>query len=113
MTSSVSTSHISRPRPQASRAQIAIAFAAVYVIWGSTYLTIHIASETIPALLMSGARFTVAGLLLLAFSHRPGAPRERLTLIHWRSALIIGGCLLPARHGGGGRGGEQPPRRVG
>src|ERR1700730_19048272 len=103
MKSSVSIAQI--PRPQASRAQIVVAFAAVYLIWGSTYLTIHIASETIPALLMSGARFIVAGLLLLAFTHRPGAPRERLTLIHWRSALIIGGGLLPARHGGGGRGG--------
>jgi drug/metabolite transporter (DMT)-like permease len=77
-----------------------IAFAAVYLIWGSTYLTIHIAIETIPALLMSGARFILAGLLLLAFSHRPGAPRERLTLIHWRSALIIGGCLLLFGNGG-------------
>src|ERR1700726_96320 len=93
MTSSVST-------PQASRAQIVIAFAAVYVIWGSTYLTIHIAIETIPALLMSGARFILAGLLLLAFSHRPGAPRERLTLIHWRSAIVIGGCLLLFGNGG-------------
>src|ERR1700730_7050403 len=98
MTSSVST-------PHASRAQIVIAFAAVYVIWGSTYLTIHIAIETIPALLLSGARFIPAGLLLLAFSHRPGAPRERLTLIHWRSALIIGGCLLLFGNGGGCWGG--------
>ena len=98
MTSNVSISQI--PRPQASRAQIVVAFAAVYVIWGSTYLTIHIAIETIPALLMSGARFILAGLLLLAFSHRPGAPRERLTLIHWRSALIIGGCLLLFGNGG-------------
>ncbi len=92
MTESVST--------QASRAQIVIAFAAVYLIWGSTYLTIHIAIETIPALLMSGARFILAGLLLLAFSHRPGSPRQRLTLIHWRSALIIGGCLLLFGNGG-------------
>src|SRR6202051_3780379 len=106
MTTNVSTSQISRP--QASRAQIVVAFAAVYVIWGSTYLTIHIAIETIPALLMSGARFILAGLLLLAFSHRPGAPRERLTLIHWRSALIIGGGLLLFGHGGGGRGGGGP-----
>jgi len=98
MTSSVSTSQISRPK--ASRAQIVIAFAAVYVIWGSTYLTIHIAIETIPALLMAGARFIFAGLLLLAFTHRPGAPRERLTLVHWRSALIIGGCLLLVGNGG-------------
>jgi drug/metabolite transporter (DMT)-like permease len=77
-----------------------VAFASVYVIWGSTYLTIHIASETIPALLMSGARFILAGLLLMAFSHRPGAPRERLTIIHWRSALIIGACLLLFGNGG-------------
>jgi drug/metabolite transporter (DMT)-like permease len=98
MTQNVSTSQISRPR--ASRTQIIVAFAAVYVIWGSTYLTIHIASETIPALLMSGARFVLAGLLLLAFSHRPGAPREPLTLIHWRSALVIGACLLLFGNGG-------------
>jgi drug/metabolite transporter (DMT)-like permease len=98
MTSNVSTSQISRAG--ASRAQIVVAFAAVYVIWGSTYLTIHIAIETIPALLMSGARFILAGLLLLAFSHRPGAPRERLTLIHWRSAIVIGGCLLLFGNGG-------------
>src|SRR5579864_581127 len=98
MKSNVSTVQI--PRPQASRAQIVIAFAAVYLIWGSTYLTIHIAIETIPALLMSGARFILAGLLLLAFSHRPGAPRERLTFIHWRSAIVIGGCLLLFGNGG-------------
>ena len=98
MTQNVSTHQI--PRPQASRAQIVIAFAAVYVIWGSTYLTIHLASETIPALLMSSARFVLAGLVLLAFTHRPGQPRERLTLIHWRSALIIGGCLLLIGNGG-------------
>jgi len=98
MTSSVSIPQSSRP--QASRAQIVVAFAAVYVIWGSTYLTIHIASETIPALLMSGARFVLAGLLLMAFSRRPGAPRERLTPVHWRSALIIGACLLLFGNGG-------------
>src|SRR5579863_2010325 len=98
MSQNVSISQISRP--SASRAQIVIAFAAVYVIWGSTYLTIHIASETLPALLMSGARFIVAGLLLLGISHRPGAPRERLTLVHWRSALLIGGCLLLVGNGG-------------
>ena len=77
-----------------------IAFAAVYVIWGSTYLAIHIASDTIPALLMSSARFVIAGLLLLAFTHRPGQPRERLTLVQWRSALIIGACLLLVGNGG-------------
>src|SRR5580704_17480761 len=98
MTANVSISPASRP--QASRSQIVVAFAAVYVIWGSTYLGIHIAIETLPALLMSGARCILAGLLLLAFTRRPGAPREHLTLIHWRSALIIGGCLQLGGNGG-------------
>jgi drug/metabolite transporter (DMT)-like permease len=98
MTSSVSTPVIALPR--ASRAQIVVAFALVYVIWGSTYLTIKIAIETLPALLMSGTRFIVAGLLLFAFSRRPGAPRERLTFVHWRSAAVIGGCLLLGGNGG-------------
>jgi drug/metabolite transporter (DMT)-like permease len=94
----VSTPLISLPR--ASRAQIVVAFALVYVVWGSTYLTIHIAIETLPAFLMSGARFIVAGLLLYAFARRPGAPRERLTFAHWRSAAIIGACLLVVGNGG-------------
>jgi drug/metabolite transporter (DMT)-like permease len=98
MTSSVSTPVIALPR--ASRAQIVVAFALVYVIWGSTYLTIKIASETLPALLMSGARFIVAGLLLFTFARRPGAPRERLTLVQWRTAAIIGACLLLGGNGG-------------
>jgi drug/metabolite transporter (DMT)-like permease len=98
MTSNVSTSPSSRPG--ASRAQIVVAFALVYVVWGSTYLTIHIAIETIPAFLMAGARFILAGLLLYAIARRPGTPRERLTLAHWRSAVIIGFCLLLFGNGG-------------
>src|SRR6202163_970599 len=103
MTSSVSRPPISPPR--APRAQIVGAFALVDTVWGSTYLTIHIAIETLPALLMSGARFILAGLMLYAFARRRGAPKERLTFVHWRSALIIGGGLLPRGHGGGARGG--------
>ena len=40
------------------------AFAAVYVVWGSTYLAIRVAIETLPPLLMAGTRFLVAGLIL-------------------------------------------------
>lgn len=98
MTQNVSTSESSRPR--ASRAQVVIAFALVYVIWGSTYLTIHVAIETLPALLMAGARFVLAGLLLMGVALRPGRPRERLTFAHWRSAVIIGFCLLLFGNGG-------------
>jgi drug/metabolite transporter (DMT)-like permease len=83
----------------ASRMKIVLAFAAVYLIWGSTYLTIRIAIETIPPMLMAGSRFLLAGLILFAFVWRPGARRERITKRQWLSALIIGACLLLGGNG--------------
>jgi drug/metabolite transporter (DMT)-like permease len=88
---------VSIPRP--SPAKIGIAFAAVYLIWGSTYLTIRIAIETMPPFLMAGARFILAGALLYAFMRRPGTDRARITGRHGLSALIIGACLLLAGNG--------------
>ena len=76
-----------------------MAFAAVYLIWGSTYLTIRIAIDTLPPLLMAGARFLIAGLLLFAFTWRRRAPHERITWRQWRSAIVIGGCLLLGGNG--------------
>jgi drug/metabolite transporter (DMT)-like permease len=49
------------------KAKIIAAFAAVYVLWGSTYLTIRFAVETIPPFLMAGTRHLTAGLLLYAW----------------------------------------------
>lgn len=82
-----------------SRAAIATAFAAVYLIWGSTYLTIRIAVESMPPFLMAGVRFILAGGLLYLYARRPGTRRERITGRQWRSALIIGACLLLAGNG--------------
>ena len=48
------------------------AFAAIYIIWGSTYLGILLAIETIPPLFMVGTRFLVAGSLLLGWSLMKG-----------------------------------------
>lgn len=90
---------VSRPSQSPSAAHIAVMFAAVYLIWGSTYLTIRIAVETMPPMLMAAARFTLAGVLLLAFMYRPGARHERLTWRQWRDATIIGGCLLLGGNG--------------
>jgi len=56
---------IVKARP--SKALVIAAFAAIYLIWGSTYLAILIAIRTIPPLLMAGMRFSVAGALLLAW----------------------------------------------
>ena len=53
-------------RPDPSRTLLFGAFGIVYVVWGSTYLAIRIAIETIPPLLMAGTRFLVAGALLYA-----------------------------------------------
>src|ERR1041385_4168700 len=78
--------------------KLVAAFAAVYVIWGSTYLGIRIGVETIPPFLMAGLRQTTAGLLLYAWLRWRGAPRpERL---QWRSATIVGALMLLIGNGG-------------
>lgn len=74
------------------------AFAAVYIIWGSTYLGIRYAVESIPSLLMAGSRNLAAGLLMYAFV-RPRCPRGP-TLAEWRDGFIIGGLLLGVGNGG-------------
>src|SRR5216110_395131 len=74
------------------------AFAALYLIWGSTYLAIRFAIETIPPLFMAGARFLVAGGIMYGIARWRGAPKG--SFANWRTALIIGGCLLLAGNGG-------------
>ncbi|MHA3772738.1 EamA family transporter [Verrucomicrobiota bacterium sgz303538] len=74
------------------------AFAAVYVIWGSTYLGIRLAIDSIPPLMMAGARSLIAGLLLYIVVRLRGAPRPEP--VHWRNATIIGAALLLVGNGG-------------
>lgn len=80
------------------RLSVAAAFAAIYVIWGSTYLAIKYAVETLPPLMMAGTRFMTAGLILYAFVRARGVPSP--TLAHWKSTAIIGGLLLLGGNGG-------------
>jgi drug/metabolite transporter (DMT)-like permease len=90
---------VRRALPVSSR--VLVAFAAVYLIWGSTYLAIRLAIETIPPLLMAGMRFLLAGAILLPIALLSGDRRgDRLTLAHWRSALVIGALLLAGGNGG-------------
>jgi drug/metabolite transporter (DMT)-like permease len=79
----------------------------LYVVWGSTYLGIRVAVETIPPFLMAGSRFLVAGLVLMAWSiAREGRSFRWPTARQWRDNSIVGALLL-----GGGMGlvawGEQ------
>jgi len=74
-----------------------LAFAAIYTLWGSTYLAIRFAIETIPPFFMAAARFLVAGFLLYALMRWRGvqAPRR----LHWRAAGIVGALLLAGGNG--------------
>jgi drug/metabolite transporter (DMT)-like permease len=84
-------------RRHASRAQIIAAFASIYVIWGSTYLAIRYAVETIPPFVMGGVRFLISGTILYLWSRYRGAARP--TRIHWRNAIVAGGFLLLGGNG--------------
>jgi drug/metabolite transporter (DMT)-like permease len=89
------------------RGRVWIALLILYVVWGSTYLGIAIAVETIPPFLMAASRFLLAGAILLAWSRlRDGSAFVAPTRREWRDTLIVGGLLL-----GGGMGmvafGEQ------
>ena len=76
---------------------MAIAFAAIYLIWGSTYLAIRFAIETLPPFSMAAARFTVAGGILYVIA-RPRT--ERPTRLNWVSAGVVGTLLLAGGNGG-------------
>ena len=80
-----------------SRTRIAAAYAAIYVIWGSTFLGIRYAVETMPPFLMAGTRFVIAGAMLYAWAAiRDGA---RPTWRHWVNTAIVGGLLLTIGNG--------------
>jgi len=83
---------------QPARWLVVAAFAAVYVIWGSTYLAIRFALETMPPFGMAGVRFLIAGGLLYGWMRWRGAPRPQW--IEWRSAAIVGVLLLVGGNGG-------------
>jgi drug/metabolite transporter (DMT)-like permease len=76
---------------------VVMAFAAVYFIWGSTYLGIRVAVETIPPFSMAGVRALVAGVLLYIWARGRGAARPEA--VHWREAAIVGGFLLLGGNG--------------
>ncbi len=68
------------------------AYAAVYIIWGSTYLSIRIAIQTIPPFLMAGTRYLTAGAVLYVIMRLKGEPAPRPA--HWRDATIVGALFL-------------------
>jgi drug/metabolite transporter (DMT)-like permease len=84
--------------PRSSRGKIILAFLAVYIIWGSTYLGIRYAIETLPPFLMAGTRFFIAGAILFIWAKLHG---DRIASpVQWRRAFVIGALLLLCGNGG-------------
>ena len=81
----------------ASTRDLLLAFAAVYLVWGSTYLAIRFGVETIPPFLLGGTRFLAAGVILAVVSRRRGAPIPRLS--EWRAATISGVFMVVGGNG--------------
>jgi drug/metabolite transporter (DMT)-like permease len=73
------------------RWKIVLAFLAVYLCWGMTYLAMRVAVRDIPPHLMSGARFLVAGLVLYTWARRI---HDRPSALEWRGSAVIGAFLL-------------------
>ena len=81
-----------------ARWQVIAAFAALYIIWGSTYLGIRFAIETMPPFVMASTRFLLSGAILVVWARFRGAawPTRR----QWAHAAAIGACLLLLGNGG-------------
>lgn len=86
-----------QPTPPPSRTALITAFAAIDLIWGSTYLGIRYAIETMPPFVMTALRFLVAGPILLAWVKWQGAPWP--TSAQWGRNAVVGVFLLVGGNG--------------
>ena len=77
--------------------KIIFAFAVIYFVWGSTYIAIRFAIETIPPFLMAGIRFTISGLLLYLWQNRTDPVKPRLPEI--RKSMLVGLLLIVGGNG--------------
>ena len=79
-------------------AKLVTAFAAVYILWGSTFLAIRFAVATLPPFLMAGTRHLMAGAVLYPLARlRSG---ERPSRANWSAATLMGALLLFGGNGG-------------
>lgn len=83
--------------PRTRGGRIALSLAFVYIVWGSTYLGVHVSLESFPPLLLSGLRNLLAGIGLFVFAmqRRP----QRPTLLEIRNAGLVGTMLVALSSG--------------
>jgi drug/metabolite transporter (DMT)-like permease len=85
--------------PKRSVVLLIVAFAAVYILWGSTYLAIKYMIETLPPFISAGARYLLAGVTLFIVG-RFSKDYEKPTLTQWRSSAVVGTLLFLGGNGG-------------
>ncbi|GAC1614602.1 MAG: drug/metabolite exporter YedA [Candidatus Dormibacteraceae bacterium] len=89
------------PSRRPSAALVAAALGTIYLVWGTTYIGIRVADETIPPFFMTGVRYTIAGAVLFGIVAAAGGIRSGLpTARHWLSALLVGIGLVTFGNGG-------------
>jgi drug/metabolite transporter (DMT)-like permease len=79
------------------KVRMVLAFFAIYFLWGTTFLAIRIAVEELPPLFAAGARFLIAGVLLLGFMLAKGAAKPNAR--QWRNLLVLSLLLFVAEYG--------------
>jgi drug/metabolite transporter (DMT)-like permease len=84
------TENVIRSRPASWK--ILLAFAIIYLVWGSTYLAIRVGVREMPPFLMAGLRFTVAGLALYGWMRLTGVPSPSWR--EWRGATVLGTLMF-------------------
>jgi drug/metabolite transporter (DMT)-like permease len=85
------------PESKPTITALVVAFATIYLVWGSTYLAMHVAVESMPPFAMAAGRFILAGLILYAFVRLRGTPAP--TARQWRENALTGTLLLVGGNG--------------
>jgi drug/metabolite transporter (DMT)-like permease len=80
-----------------------VALLVVWLVWGSTYIAIRVADESLPPLAMAGTRYLIAGTLLFPFARRSGGPQlraaDRPGIKQWLAMAVVGTLLLACGNG--------------
>lgn len=92
---------VTNPEPSSTarsfKIRLVLAFFAIYILWGTTFLAIRVAVEELPPVFAAGARFSIAGILLLGFMLARGDPNP--TARQWRNLLVLSLLMFVAEYG--------------
>src|SRR5579862_1885483 len=95
--SSSAVTNVDAPAAGSFKIRMVMAFFAIYFLWGTTFLAIRIAVEELPPLFAAGARFFIAGIVLLGFMLAKGEARPSGR--QWRNLLVMSLLMFVAEYG--------------